>query len=177
MSFVRLTSFVLLWSKEKNFKLQGWVWLDVLSIQVWLDSERFPPWISRSLPSIRVRYTDVICVSCPAAKSLVELHLLRMSLDVLCLAPSHLSAVDAATLLVVPALCDQLIVMRMMANKNATHNPKVKSLLSCFLSFERVIILHLWLCNILNVYNMECFFFPFVWFVVCPGTTLDATFW
>jgi hypothetical protein len=59
------------------------------------------------------------------AKSLVELHLLRMSLDVLCLAPSHLSAVDAATLLVVPALCDQLIVMCMMANKNATHKPKV----------------------------------------------------
>jgi hypothetical protein len=77
------------------------------------------------------------------AKSLVELHLLRMSLDVLCLAPSHLSAADAATLLVVPALCDQLNVMCMMANKNATHNPKVKGLLSCFLSFERVLILHL----------------------------------
>lgn len=80
-----------------------------------------------------------------------------MSLDVLCLAPSHLSAADAATLLVVPALCDQLNVMCMMANKNATHNPKVKGLLSCFLSFESVN--SAFMSAIYSMYTTWSFFF------------------
>ncbi|CAK9872819.1 unnamed protein product [Sphagnum jensenii] len=67
-----------------------------------------------------------------------------MSLDVLCLAPSHLSAADATTLLVVPALCDQLIVMCKMANKNATHNPKVCAFHFCPLS-----------CPITTIYDLS----------------------
>lgn len=41
------------------------------------------------------------------------------------MAPGHMSGEDAATLLIVPALCDQLIAMCKMVKENAFQNPKV----------------------------------------------------
>ena len=76
---------------------------------------------------------------CLAVKTPVAVQLLKLSVDVLCVAPSHMYGVDAVTYLVIPALCDQLISMSKMVKKNASQNSKVQFmrillvLLSCIL--------------------------------------------
>ena len=51
--------------------------------------------------------------------------LLKLNVDVLCMAPSYMSAVEAAMSLVTPALCDQLKTMCNMVKKNTLLNSKV----------------------------------------------------
>lgn len=63
---------------------------------------------------------------CLAARTPVAVQLLKLNVDVLCVAPSHMSGVNAVTYLVIPALCDQLISMSKMVKKNASQNPKVQ---------------------------------------------------
>jgi hypothetical protein len=67
----------------------------------------------------------LLCI-CLAAKTPVAVQLLKLNVDVLCVAPSHMSGVDAVTYLVISALCDQLISMSKMVKKNASQNPKVQ---------------------------------------------------
>lgn len=75
--------------------------------------------------SICVTWSWSSCI-CLAAKSPVAVQLLKLNVDVLCVAPSHLSVVEAATSLVVPAICDQLSLMSKMAKKNASQDSKVQ---------------------------------------------------
>jgi hypothetical protein len=60
-----------------------------------------------------------------AARSPVFVQLLKLNVDVLCMAPSHMSAMEAAMSLVTPALCDQLTTMCNMVKKNTLLNSKV----------------------------------------------------
>lgn len=60
-----------------------------------------------------------------AARSPVFVQLLKLNVDVLCMAPSYMSAVEAAMSLVTPALCDQLKTMCNMVKKNTLLNSKV----------------------------------------------------
>lgn len=67
-----------------------------------------------------LRYMHITAARCP-----VFVQLLKLNIDVLCMAPSHMSAVEAAMSLVTPALCDQLTTMCNMVKKNTLLNSKV----------------------------------------------------
>jgi len=58
----------------------------------------------------------------------VAVQLLKLNVDVLCVAPSHMSLVEAVESLVIPGLCDQLMSMSKMVKKSASQNPKVQSI-------------------------------------------------
>ena len=62
---------------------------------------------------------------CLAANTSVAVQLLKLNVDVLAVAPSHMSVADAITNLLIPAICDQLVAMSKMVKKNASQSPKV----------------------------------------------------
>lgn len=83
--------------------------------------------------------TSLLMQNLPA-KSPVAVQLLKLNVDVLCVAPSHLSVVEAATSLVVPAICDQLSLMSKMAKKNASQDSKISAFHFCPLSCPITVI-------------------------------------
>lgn len=63
-----------------------------------------------------------------AARTPVAVQLLKLNVDVLCVANSPMPLVESVKSLVIPGLCDQLISMSRMVKKNASQNPKVQSI-------------------------------------------------
>lgn len=86
---------------------------------------------------------------CVAARTPVAVQLLKLNVDVLCVASSHMPVADAIKSSVTPALCDQLISMSKTVKKNASQNPKVRS--KTFLMFMQapscILILLGWLIS------------------------------